>query len=422
MAQPYNIDMPNLLNYYNVGVDRARTNVKYAQEQEALRKEAEKNAFVAAAYRRNYDPATGSVNTNALMGELAREGYGADIPAYMQTYQKLEKSRIANFAEELKNQKDLLAGVSDQASFDAWSANAAARLGPEVAKVIPREYSEDVVRRLRLGADKLNEQIYREFDLGGTKEIVGSPVYGPPSATPVYSGQVTMDPNEAARARSGAGSGAGYNPNVRTVIDPNDPNQTLLVDAKVYQPGNTLGDEGVIGIATTATLPAKDIAKREATFAKNRGSIESFTAKTDNLIRSLERLRSHPGLDRIIGPIQARTPTLSKEAGSAEALLKNILAQGQFRELQEMRANSPTGGALGNVSNFEVKALQDAFAALDPIQDEQSFRNAIDLVIQQLRDSSGIVQRAFDETYSYRNEQGAAGAASSVDDLLEKYK
>jgi hypothetical protein len=268
----------------------------------------------------------------------------------------------------------------------------------------------------------LNEQIYREFDLGGTKEIVGSPVYGPPSATPVYSGQVTMDPNEAARARSGAGSGAGYNPNVRTVIDPNDPNQTLLVDAKVYQPGNTLGDEGVIGIATTATLPAKDIAKREATFAKNRGSMESFTAKTDNLIRSLERLRSHPGLDRIIGPIQARTPTLSKEAGSAEALLKNILAQGQFRELQEMRANSPTGGALGNVSNFEVKALQDAFAALDPIQDEQSFRNAIDLVIQQLRDSSGIVQRAFDETYSYRNEQGAAGAASSVDDLLEKYK
>ena len=421
MAQPYDINMPNLLNYYNVGVDRARTNLKYAQEQEALRQEAEKNAFVAAAYRRNYDPATGSVNTNALMGELAREGYGKDIPAYMQTYQDLEKGRIANFAEELKNQKGLLAGVSDQASWDAWSANARTRLGPEIGKFIPAQFSEEAKRKLMMDADKQYEQIYREVDLKGTKEIVGSSVYGPPDATVVYSGQVTMDPNEAARIRSGAG-GAGLKPRYGTVVDPADPLRTLSVDLNVYEPGFTLGDPGVRGIATTATLPAKDRAEREATFEKNRGSMESFTSKTDNLIRSLERLRSHPGLDRVVGPIQARTPTLNKQAGSAEALLKNILAQGQFRELQDMRVNSPAGSGLGNVSNFEVKALQDAFAALDPIQDEQSFRDAIDLVIQQLRDSSDIMRRTFDATYSYRNEQGAAGAASNVDDLLEKYK
>ena len=206
MAQPYDINMPNLLNYYNAGVDRARANVKYAQEQEALRQEAEKNAFVAAAYRRNYDPATGRVNQNALMGELARQGYGADIPAYTQTYQELEKGRIANFAEELKNQKDLLAGVSDQASWDAWSANARTRLGPEVGKFIPAQFSEEAKRKLMQDADKQYEQIYREVDLSGRKEIIGSPVYGPPSATPVYTGQVTVSPDEASRAARDRGT------------------------------------------------------------------------------------------------------------------------------------------------------------------------------------------------------------------------
>ena len=417
MAQPYDILMPNFVGIYQQNVERRR------QETERRQQEI-RNELVNRAYRDAYNPATGRVDTNALMGTLATGGMGAAIPEVTKTFQDLEQSRIANFSAELENQVNLLKGISDndQVGFEAWRRNAINRLGPEVAEFIPEQITPEVRRNLILKGTEQYQQGYITANTGDRLRVLATQTYAPGKATEVYNAPINVSEADLLRTRSGAGSGAGYNPNVRTVIDPNDPNQTLLVDAKVYQPGNTLGDEGVIGIATTATLPAKDIAKREATFAKNRGSIESFTAKTDNLIRSLERLRSHPGLDRIIGPIQARTPTLSKEAGSAEALLKNILAQGQFRELQEMRANSPTGGALGNVSNFEVKALQDAFAALDPIQDEQSFRNAIDLVIQQLRDSSGIVQRAFDETYSYRNEQGAAGAASSVDDLLEKYK
>ncbi len=199
MPQPYNIPMPNVVESYNRGVDRARTNLDYAREQEALRQEQIKNALIADAYRRNYDPGTGRVNTNALMGELAKAGYGADIPKYMQTYGDLEKTRIANFADELKNQKGLLSGVSDQASWDAWSANAASRLGPELARFIPPTYSEEAKRKLMLDADKQYEQVYRDFDLGGTKSVLGSPKYGGPSAEPVFGGQVTMTPYEEGR-------------------------------------------------------------------------------------------------------------------------------------------------------------------------------------------------------------------------------
>lgn len=199
MPQPYNIPMPNVVESYNRGVDRARTNLDYAREQETLRQEQIKNALIADAYRRNYDPGTGRVNTNALMGELAKAGYGADIPKYMQTYGDLEKTRIANFADELKNQKDLLSGVSDQASWDAWSANAASRLGPELARFIPPTYSEEAKRKLMLDADKQYEQVYRDFDLGGTRFVLGSPKYGGPSAEPVFGGQVTMTPYEEGR-------------------------------------------------------------------------------------------------------------------------------------------------------------------------------------------------------------------------------
>ncbi|MEB3202536.1 MAG: hypothetical protein VKK05_06960, partial [Synechococcus sp.] len=237
--------MPNVVESYNRGVDRARANLDYAREQEAIRQEQIKNSLIADAYRRNYDPGTGQVNTNALMGELAKAGYGADIPKYMQTYGELEKTRIANFAEELKNQRNLLSGVSDQASWDAWSANAASRLGPELARFIPPTYSDEAKRKLMLDADQQYEQVYRDFDLGGTKFVLGSPKYGGPSAEPVFGGQVTMSPYEEGRLaierRQAAERGEAAKPRYGTVVDPANPLQTLAVDLNVYEPGATLG-------------------------------------------------------------------------------------------------------------------------------------------------------------------------------------
>ena len=48
-----------------------------------------------------------------------------------------------------------------------------------------------------------------------------------------------------------------------------------------------------------------------------------------------------------------------------KAALKSAKAFTSFSTLQQMRENSPTGGALGNVSNVELDLLQNAMGALD---------------------------------------------------------
>jgi hypothetical protein len=69
--------------------------------------------------------------------------------------------------------------------------------------------------------------------------------------------------------------------------------------------------------------------------------------------------------------------TDSKElAGIITSLQANL----GFNELQDMRKNSPTGGALGSVSNLEIGLLISAVTALDPGMGVEAFNEQLDLV------------------------------------------
>lgn len=71
--------------------------------------------------------------------------------------------------------------------------------------------------------------------------------------------------------------------------------------------------------------------------------------------------------------------TDSKELGG---IIKSLQANLGFKELQEMRKNSPTGGALGSVSNLEIGLLVAAVTALDPGMGVEAFNEQLDLVSQ----------------------------------------
>ena len=93
-----------------------------------------------------------------------------------------------------------------------------------------------------------------------------------------------------------------------------------------------------------------------------------------------------------------------------------IVARGGFQELQNMRQASPTGGALGNVSNQEGAQLRQAFAAIDRRQDAPSIRKAIADAIAQLQASKSRVREAYDLTYEYKQQRGnAVPGGDSVD-------
>ena len=61
--------------------------------------------------------------------------------------------------------------------------------------------------------------------------------------------------------------------------------------------------------------------------------------------------------------------------GKLKNELETIKANVGFDKLQRMRDNSPTGGALGQVSELENRLLQAVNGALDPAQSDQLREN-----------------------------------------------
>lgn len=157
-------------------------------------------------------------------------------------------------------------------------------------------------------------------------------------------------------------------------------------------------------------LTPKERQNREAKFPQATTALRAFDASSDTLIKELERLRDHPGLESITGVAAGRIPGITRAGRAAEALLDKIVARGQFQELQNLRNSSPTGGALGNVSNAENDRLRQAFAALDRRQDAPDVKAAIDIAIQEIRGAKGRLRDAYDLTYEYRQGGGQAPA------------
>jgi hypothetical protein len=169
---------------------------------------------------------------------------------------------------------------------------------------------------------------------------------------------------------------------------------------------NTAGS-GEGGAAADLGLSKKDLQKREMMFPVATQAVETFEAKTDQLEKDLEALKNHPGLSSITGLVAGRAPAVTKDGRAAQALYDKIVARGGFKELQDMRAASPTGGALGNVSNQEGTQLRQSFAAIDRRQDASDVQSAIDQAVTDLQGSKRRVREAYDMTYEYKAPRGS---------------
>lgn len=202
-------------------------------------------------------------------------------------------------------------------------------------------------------------------------------------------------------------------PSVTQIQDPTNASQMLTIDARTYK-GGGVGSPGVIGLAgkTPGSAPGlsdKDRQKRDAEYPKATQSVKSFETKSDLFIKDLLELRDHPGLNQITGPIYGRTPSVSQAGSRAQALYDKIFAKGGFQALQDMREASKTGGALGNVSNEEGRRLErSVVGGLDRTQNIKDVRRGINDLIDEIRTSKSRVREAYESTYDYRTQQGAA--------------
>lgn len=126
---------------------------------------------------------------------------------------------------------------------------------------------------------------------------------------------------------------------------------------------------------TTGKETAETDAERRAGAAKAEAALHGFEAQSkivtdtiDEALNNISSLSTGPMSSLSALPFNTQARTLSNS-------LRTIQSNIGFDKLQTMRENSPTGGALGQVSDFENKLLQAVNGALDPVTPEQLKKN-----------------------------------------------
>lgn len=143
--------------------------------------------------------------------------------------------------------------------------------------------------------------------------------------------------------------------------------------------------------------PAAD-PKMKAQKFKATSAVRTLHDKTTNVIGIIDKILprigySTAGMGSYLGKIPGTT------AYDVAADLDSIKANIGFNELAEMRANSPTGGALGNVSDNEGRLLQSVLANLQTGQSPEQLKSNLENVKKVMVQSWNRVRGAYDEQY-----------------------
>lgn len=173
---------------------------------------------------------------------------------------------------------------------------------------------------------------------------------------------------------------------------------------------NSIADKRIEASRTGAD--EKVNAKLRTTMPKVKLQVESFENNVKNLTNTMQELHDDKGLNQITGLVGGRVTPLSDDARRAKAKLDTINAR-MFRDnLAAMRAASPTGGAVGNVSDREGDKLEKMLVALDRTMGTKDFQAALVDAQRQLRESAAIIRKAYEEEYGSLSDGAPAGASA----------
>ncbi len=150
------------------------------------------------------------------------------------------------------------------------------------------------------------------------------------------------------------------------------PKQGNMQPGYVQQGG--MSPDGVPqSVAPMAGSP--DAVERRLTQTKARGTLDSVASKAatvtgfiDDALKKADSGWATGTGGALMGVAGTVVPTSRNELIND---IESIKAHLSIKELGEMRANSPTGGALGNVTDFENRLLAATAGPLDPMQPEQ---------------------------------------------------
>jgi len=146
-----------------------------------------------------------------------------------------------------------------------------------------------------------------------------------------------------------------------------------------------------------------DILKKRQDLANEKadtfGTLETAVTNLNRLADAAAAVRDSKDLAMAAGPIASRLPTVTQGSANVEAGLFSLKAQVGFAALTALREASKTGGGLGNISDADIKNLQNSIAALELSQSPESIRKSLDTVVKYTDDVRTKMERGYTSKY-----------------------
>lgn len=144
------------------------------------------------------------------------------------------------------------------------------------------------------------------------------------------------------------------------------------------------------------------IVKLETSLPKSRATLEAANAKVGLVLSKVDQ--ALPLVSNwSVGPGSYLASLPATQARDLREITNTIVANLGFDELQEMRSNSPTGGALGAIAVQELEMLQKTKTSLDQAQTVGQYTQALNELKSFYSGATARRQRAFEETYAPLN-------------------
>lgn len=246
----------------------------------------------------------------------------------------------------------------------------------------------------------------------------------------------TLDPSQQAWARLAPGAAA-----QRAMSPPQQPEYDIDAEGRPYtiQNGSVQYGQGRVSVpqrggerappagyrwtpdGNMEPVPGGPADQRQTeTGRRYAASLDTAIRNRENVLSAIREARSLASNDSGTTGMQGQIfrGVGGNRAFDLNATVDTIIGNIGFEALQEMRANSQTGGALGQVAVRELELLQTTIASLDTAQSQDQFLRNLDRVQQQYDRTLQAMRQArsqFDQTPSPVQQRG--GQAPRVIEL-----
>lgn len=187
---------------------------------------------------------------------------------------------------------------------------------------------------------------------------------------------------------------------------------TLTVPEKTVKPRPPLGFRWTKEGNLEAIPGGPAAIKEERTTGKEKALLKGQVQKADLIINKVDQALSK--VNRFTAGFGSKFAIIpSTKARDLQSDIETIKANLGFQQLQEMRASSPTGGALGNVSEREIGLLTSAVASLDQEQSPKQLKARL----QEIKDSYSRWKNAVSGSLGQEEVSDSLGQEEASDSL-----